>query len=99
MLRLISWIFLGLIFIVSVIFTLYNPQTVQLHYVINTLEIRLAVLLLIMFLGGITLGILVSIAWIAKLRYLNRTLRKNHQEAAEEITRLNARLFHRDSAL
>jgi uncharacterized membrane protein YciS (DUF1049 family) len=96
MLRLISWVFLGMIFIVSVIFTLYNPQIVQLHYVINTLEIRLAVLLLIIFLGGITLGILVSIAWIAKLRYLNRTLRKNHQEAADEITRLNARLFHRD---
>ena len=98
MLRLISWLFLGLFFMVGVIFTLYNPQTVQLHYIINTLEIRLAVLLLIMFLGGITLGILVSIAWIAKLRYLNRTLRKNHQEAAEEISRLNARLFNRDSA-
>lgn len=98
MLRFISWIFLGIFFVVGVIFTLYNPQTVQLHYVINTLEIRLAVLLLIMFLGGIALGILVSIAWIAKLRYLNRTLRKNHQEAADEITRLNARLFNRDSA-
>lgn len=98
MLRFISWIFLGLFFVMGVIFTLYNPQTVQLHYVINTLEIRLAVLLLIMFLSGITLGILVSITWIAKLRYLNRTLRKNHQEAADEISRLNARLFHRDSA-
>jgi uncharacterized membrane protein YciS (DUF1049 family) len=98
MLRLISWLLLGLCFVVGVIFTLYNPQIVQLHYIINTLEIRLAVLLLIMFLGGITLGILVSIAWIAKLRYLNRTLRKNHQEAAEEISRLNARLFNRDSA-
>ncbi len=97
MLRFISWLLLGLCFVVGVIFTLYNPQIVQLHYIINTLEIRLAVLLLIMFLSGITLGILVSIAWIAKLRYLNRTLRKNHQEAAEEISRLNARLFNRDS--
>lgn len=98
MLRFISWLVLGVFFVVGVIFTLYNPQIVQLHYIINTLEIRLAVLLLIMFLSGITLGILVSIAWIAKLRYLNRTLRKNHQEAAEEISRLNARLFNRDAS-
>ncbi|MEY3218988.1 MAG: hypothetical protein RIT27_345 [Pseudomonadota bacterium] len=98
MLRIIGGLFFGLIFLIGVIFTLYNPQSVQLHYVINTLEIRLAVLLLIMFLAGATLGLIVSIAWIAKLRYLNRTLRKNHQEAADEITRLNARLFHRDTA-
>jgi len=97
MLRIIGWLFFGVIFLIGVIFTLYNPQSVQLHYVINTLEIRLAVLLLIMFLGGATLGIIVSIAWIAKLRYLNRNLRKNYQDAADEITRLNARLFHRDS--
>lgn len=97
MLRLTSWLLFGLLFIAGVIFTLYNSHTVHLHYVINTLEIRLAVLLLVVFLSGITLGILVSIAWIAKLRYLNRTLRKNYQQACDDITRLNARLFNRDS--
>jgi len=92
MFRLIGWLFFLLVFLAGLVFTVYNPHPVTLHYVLGSVDIRLAILLLINLLLGVALGILVSGAWILQLRYQNRRLRKNQQQAAQEISQLQTKL-------
>ncbi|MDM8544903.1 lipopolysaccharide assembly protein LapA domain-containing protein [Candidatus Venteria ishoeyi] len=87
--RILTWLFFLLIFLSGVIFTVYNPHPVTLNYIIDTMQVRLAVLLLVSLLIGCLLGILFSAAWVLKLRYQNRRLRKNYQQASREIERLS----------
>jgi len=92
MLRVLVWLLFLMIFLIGVIFTVYNPHPVTLNYILGSQEIRLAILILISLCVGALLGVLFSLNWAMKLQYQNRRLRKAQQQKNHEIEQLNVQL-------
>ena len=78
--RILVWLSFITVFLIGVVFAVYNPHLVTLNYVLGNMEIRLAVLLLISLIIGTMLGGLFTLSWGLKLRYQNRRLRKLQQQ-------------------
>ncbi len=92
MLRILVWLFIPLLIAAGVIFTVYNPHVVILHYVLGSLHLPLAVAMLLSLWIGVFLGVLFSLSWVLKLRQQLHRLRKAQQQNAAEIQQLNSQL-------
>ena len=85
MLRLFSIIFWLLVILLGVVFAVANPQRVDLHYYLGSMQLRLAVVVLLSVWLGAILGIAFTFGQVLKLRYENRRLRKISEQAAREL--------------
>ncbi len=89
MLRLIRFLFLFLILLIGLAFTVKNDQLVELNYFLGTIEISVSLLLILgMFVGSI-LGVLSSMFAILPLK--REVSRLRHQTSIKEQEIMNLR--------
>lgn len=86
------WLFLLVTIILGSIFTLYNPQIVQINYVLDTLDTRLVWALWFSLVLGVILGVSFSLNWALRLSLKNRRLQRAQQQAAAEIEQLTQKI-------
>lgn len=76
--RLVSIIVLAVAAILGVSFALLNSDLVMVRYYVGAHSVPLSVLMLIVWVFGITIGLLVSFPKIIRLRMEVRRLRREH---------------------
>lgn len=90
MLRLIRFLFLFLILLIGLAFTVKNDQLVELNYFLGTIELSVSLLLILgMFVGSI-LGVLSSMIAILPLKREVSRLRQQTSIKEQEIMNLRA---------
>ncbi len=90
MLRLIRIVFLFLILLIGLAFTVKNDQMVELNYFVGTIEISVSLLLILgMFIGSV-LGVLSSMIAILPLKREVSRLRQQTSIKEQEIMNLRA---------
>jgi lipopolysaccharide assembly protein A len=90
MLRLIRFLFLFLILLIGLAFTVKNEQLVELNYFVGTIELSVSLLLILgMFVGSI-LGVMSSMIAILPLKREVSRLRQQTSIKEQEIMNLRA---------
>lgn len=82
--RILSAIALVLLIGAGITFTVLNPQRVTLNYLLGSLELPLALLVVLMLALGAVLGLLVAGFMILRLKRDNRKLRRQSRRAGQE---------------
>lgn len=80
------------IFIVALVFSLKNLQSVSIHLFIGTVSMPLALALTLELLGGVAIGLAVQFARVLRLKTENGRLRKQLSLAEQEIEALHAQV-------
>lgn len=88
MLRWIAIIILVLIFLAALLLAYANGATVELHYIVGTIHVRLASALLGAAIIGWLFGLLSSLAVIFRLKRETWRLRRSISDAEAEIRNL-----------
>ena len=83
--RILSAIALVLLIGVGITFTVLNPQQVTLNYLLGSLQLPLAVLVVLVLAVGAVLGLLVAGFMILRLKRENRKLRRGTRLAILEV--------------
>ena len=86
--RIAYLVFISILVLLGLAFTLLNVSTVTLEFYIGQIRMPLAVLVILAVLVGTLLGILVSTVLVYRYRSENRTLRKKVTLAEKEILNL-----------
>lgn len=82
--RILSAIALVLLIGAGITFTVLNPQRVTLNYLLGSLELPLALLVVLILALGAVLGLLVAGFMILRLKRDNRKLRRQSRRAEQE---------------
>jgi len=77
-----------LLILAGAIFALYNPQLVQFHYILGSLEMPLAILLVACLALGVFLGWLTGSWQRLRLRYHIRELRQTNKQVSSELSKI-----------
>ncbi|MAT50418.1 MAG: hypothetical protein CMK32_04445 [Porticoccaceae bacterium] len=88
--RILSAIALVLLIGVGITFTVLNPQQVTLNYLLGSLQLPLAVLVVLVLAVGAVLGLLVAGFMILRLKRENRKLRRGTRLAEQEVANLRS---------
>ncbi|RMD78003.1 MAG: LapA family protein [Gammaproteobacteria bacterium] len=88
MARLIRFIFLLLVFVVGVAFTLRNAHPVKVDYYLGTAELPLSLLLVIALALGAVLGLVAGMAMVVRQRRRVAELRKAMGRKERELANL-----------
>jgi len=86
MARILGYLFLLVVLILTLTFTTINVHTVQVNYYIGTQEVPLAVILGATLIIGALLGALVMMKPIMKLKLDSSKLRRNIRSNEKEIS-------------
>jgi len=90
-LHLIAWIVWIILFIATAAFTIPNLHLVTLNYYVASVELSVAVLLLLTLSIGMLLGISFNLLRIWSLQRDNQRLKKLHKQNLHEINTLLAK--------
>lgn len=83
--HLVLLLWLGVLFAISVIFSMQNSQLVTFALGWKHINLPLAVLLLV-FLGlGVLLGFIANLAWLWRLRQQKQRLQRRYQHALQQL--------------
>lgn len=88
--RILSAIALVLLIGVGITFTVLNPQQVTLNYLLGSLQLPLALLVVLVLAVGAVLGLLVAGFMILRLKRENRKLRRGTRLAEQEVANLRS---------
>lgn len=88
MLRLITVVTLVVVFALGATLGFTNGDTVSFHYLFGSVDVRLAVLVLVAFAVGVVLTLLVSGLRMLGLLNENRRLRRQLRDAETELKNL-----------
>lgn len=88
--RILSVIALVLLIGVGITFTVLNPQQVTLNYLLGSLQLPLALLVVLMLALGAVLGLLVAGFMLLRLKRENRRLRRGTRLAEQEVANLRS---------
>lgn len=78
------------IIIVSILFSIFNPETVTVHYYFGDKTVRLSVFSIIAFLSGLGVGLVIGLCFLIKSKMKNYRLRQQLKIAEKEIENLRA---------
>lgn len=90
MFKIIGLIFLLILAALVISFTTLNAQSVQINYYFGTLEIPLAIAMVVAISGGILFGFLASFGMVLRLKRENHRLKKSAKNAEKELVSLKA---------
>jgi uncharacterized integral membrane protein len=89
MLRILFWlVVLCLGFLLGVLISAPNLQTVTISYYVGSRELPLALLLFAALVGGALLGIFLNLGWVLRLRYENLNLRRHARQLERDTAAL-----------
>ncbi|BCO30363.1 hypothetical protein TspCOW1_04660 [Thiohalobacter sp. COW1] len=88
--RILSVIALVLLIGVGITFTVLNPQQVTLNYLLGSLQLPLALLVVLVLALGALLGLLVAGFMLLRLKRENRKLRRGTRLAEQEVANLRS---------
>lgn len=88
--RILSVLALLILVGVGITFTVFNPHTVTLNYVVGNLNVPLALLMVIVLAAGVLLGLLFAGFKVVRLKREIHQLRRKARLAQEEVTNLRA---------
>lgn len=88
--RILSVIALVLLIGAGITFTVLNPQRVSLNYLMGSLELPLALLVVAILALGAVLGLLVAGFLVLRLKRDNRRLRRASRQAEQEVANLRS---------
>ncbi|BAZ94554.1 putative membrane protein [Thiohalobacter thiocyanaticus] len=88
--RILSVIALVLLIGVGITFTVLNPQQVTLNYLLGSLQLPLALLVVLVLALGAVLGLLVAGFMLLRLKRENRKLRRGTRLAEQEVANLRS---------
>jgi putative membrane protein len=88
--RILSAIALLVLIGAGITFTVLNPQQVTLNYLLGSLQLPLALLVVLVLAVGAVLGLLVAGFLILRLKRDNRRLRRASRQAEQEVANLRA---------
>lgn len=91
MLHFVAWMVWILLFIITAAFTIPNMHLVTLNYYVASVELSVAVLLLLALSIGMLLGISLNLLRIWSLQRDNQRLKKLHKQNLHEINTLLAK--------
>jgi putative membrane protein len=87
MLRVGLWlIVLGICFVIGIVFSAPNLNPVPLDFYLATVQLPLAVVILVALALGAVLGVMFTLAWLVRLRYTNHRLRKRILSLEREVS-------------
>jgi len=90
MTRFISILFIVLILLLVLLFTLLNAEPVSLNYYLGQLEQPLALILVVTFVAGALIGLLSSIVMVLSSRCEASKLRKHIKHTEQEVMNLRS---------
>jgi len=90
MTRFISTLFIVLILLLVLLFTLLNAESVSLNYYLGEVEQPLALILVVTFVAGALIGLLSSIVAILSSRHEVSKLRKHIKHTEQEVMNLRS---------
>ena len=88
--RILSVIALVFLIGAGITFTVLNPQRVSLNYLMGSLELPLALLVVAILALGAVLGLLVAGFLVLRLKRDNRRLRRASRQAEQEVANLRS---------
>lgn len=91
--RILTIIFIVLIAILGAFFALLNGDLVAVKYYFGEVHSPLSLVIGITFLFGLAIGIFANLFFVIKLRFENRSLKKQIKKDEEEIAHLRTSPF------
>lgn len=86
--RYVISIFWVLVILLGATFASLNPQTITIHYYIDTTTMHLPLLLLDMLFFGAVLGMIAGLPILLKCKQHNRRLKRRVKEVEQEVMNL-----------
>lgn len=88
--RVIGSVFIIIICLLTVAFALLNAEQVSINYLLGERQLPLSLLVILILLGGMFLGIMLSFRWILSARRKAAILSKQMKDLRLEIDTLRA---------
>lgn len=95
--RIIQGIFLLLVFVLALAFTVINADDVQLNYYLGSVELPLSVIIIGAFAMGAVIGILVNLGRLVRLKAEIGRIQRSERIAQQELTNLRSLPVRDDS--